>query len=40
MAGLATNFSIACPHCKQVDWYPASGKKPEKLKEKSEHEVI
>src|SRR5215510_10375747 len=34
MAGLANNFSIACPNCKKVDepWYPASGKNPKKIK--------
>ena len=40
MAGLANNFSIACPHCKQVDWYPASGEKPKKLESKSKDVVI
>ena len=35
MAGLAKNFSIACPNCGQINWYPASGPKPKKVKEKS-----
>ena len=39
MAGLANNFSIMCPHCKQIDWYPASGVKPKKLEQKSEQSV-
>ncbi len=35
MAGLANNFAITCPNCKAVDcWYPASGKRPKKLKTK------
>ncbi|MFA6527039.1 MAG: hypothetical protein WCT20_01305 [Candidatus Babeliales bacterium] len=33
MSGLANNYSIACPHCKKIDWYPASGPRPEKLEE-------
>ncbi len=40
MAGLAQNFSIACPNCGQIHWYPASGPKPKKLKEKSKQAVI
>lgn len=40
MAGLANNYSITCPHCKQVDWYPASTPKPKKLEEKSKQEVV
>ncbi len=40
MAGLSNNFSITCPHCKQVDWYPASGKKPQKVKAKSKNVVV
>jgi hypothetical protein len=41
MAGLANNFKITCPNCKQVEnWYPASGKKPKKVKQKNESAVI
>jgi|GEM_PF-1234046 hypothetical protein len=32
MAGLAENFSIHCPNCGELNWYPASGKKPRKKK--------
>jgi hypothetical protein len=28
MAGLAKNFSMKCPNCGQIDWYPVSGVKP------------
>jgi len=28
MAGLAKNFSIECPNCGEINWYPTSGKKP------------
>lgn len=35
MSGLAKNFSIACPNCEQINWYPASGKKPKQLKAKT-----
>ena len=36
MAGLANNFSIACPNCKYVDtpWYPGTQQKPKKIKQK------
>ncbi|MFH1643635.1 MAG: hypothetical protein ABIA74_00470 [bacterium] len=41
MAGLANNFAIACPNCKAIDcWYPASGKKPKKLKSKNENIIF
>ena len=40
MAGLAKNFSIACPNCGQINWYPASGPKPKKVKAKSKQVVV
>lgn len=40
MAGLAKNFSIACPNCGQINWYPTSGPKPKKVKEKSKQAVV
>jgi len=35
MAGLAKNFSISCPNCGKINWCPASGLKPKKVKDKS-----
>lgn len=40
MAGLAKNFSIVCPNCGQNNWYPTSGQKPKKVKEKNKQVVI
>ena len=40
MAGLAKNFSIACPNCGQINWYPTSGPKPKKVKEKSKQVIV
>ena len=40
MAGLAKNFSIACPNCGKINWYPASGTKPKEVKEKSKQAVV
>lgn len=39
MSGLANNFAISCPNCKKADepWFPASGKKPKKIKQKKEN---
>ncbi|MCF7799991.1 hypothetical protein K9L05_03995 [Candidatus Babeliales bacterium] len=39
MSGLANNFSIECPHCKQIDWSPISCKKTNKLNQKEENLV-
>ncbi|MFH0898071.1 MAG: hypothetical protein V1855_00660 [bacterium] len=40
MAGLATNFSIACPNCGQINWYPASRPKPQKVEKKSKQAIV
>lgn len=40
MAGLAKNFSIACPNCGKINWYPASGPKPKEVKGKSKQAVV
>lgn len=40
MAGLAKNFSIECPNCGKIDWYPKSGEKPKKVKVKSNKMVV
>ncbi len=40
MAGLAHNFSIACPNCGQISWYPASGPKPKEAKEKNNQKIV
>ena len=36
MAGLANNFSMACPNCKHADtpWYPGTQLKPKKITQK------
>jgi len=36
MAGLANNFSVACPNCKKVDepWYPGTQQKQKKINQK------
>ena len=35
MSGRAKNFSITCPNCENIDWYPVFGKKPKKIKQKN-----
>ena len=40
MSGLANNFSIECPHCKQIDWSPISFKKINKLDQKKKNIII
>ena len=41
MAGLANNFSVACPNCKKVDepWYPGMQQKPKTVRKKSEKKL-
>ena len=40
MAGLAKNFSISCPNCGQINWYPASGPKPKKINAKNKPAAV
>jgi hypothetical protein len=40
MAGFAKNFSIECPNCGQINWYPGSGPKPKKLKGKNKQSTV
>lgn len=40
MAGLAKNFSIECPICGEINWYPLSQQAPKKNKKKSNELVV